>query len=75
MSLQTFESIPDDKRLAMMADLLRYENAAQKTRIAELIRENDELKAQLTQAAQELEELQQVVDLQNAEWHAGQQDG
>lgn len=73
MMLQRFETVPESKRLVLMVDMLRYENAAQGSQIQALEKEIAGLQAQMEKARQDLEALQRVLDLQNAEWFtAGQ---
>ena len=73
MMLQRFETIPESKRLVLMVDMLRYENAAQGSQIQALEKEIAGLQAQMEKARQDLEALQRVLDLQNAEWFAAAQ--
>lgn len=73
MILQKFEAVPDERRLTMMVDLLRYENAAQSAQVDTLEREIANLRAKLDHAESALDDLQQVIDLQNARWFAARQ--
>lgn len=69
MSLQRFEDVvPNDKRLAMLLDLLRYENASQAERIAILEVEISGLRDRLAELSEMLEKQQRYIDLRNAEW-------
>lgn len=67
MITQQFEEIPDANRLAMMVDLLRYENASQADQISKLEDEITRLRKLLDRASEDLDKLQQVLDMQNAQ--------
>lgn len=73
MILQKFETVPDERRLTMMVDLLRYENAAQTAQIEALEDEIASLRAQLDQAETALDDLQQRLDVHSARWFAARQ--
>lgn len=66
MITQKFEEIPEPNSLEMMVDLLRYENASQANVIADLEKQISKLEMKLTEAGEDLDKLQHVLDLQNA---------
>ena len=50
-----------------MVDMLRYENASQASLIASLEDKIADLKEELKRANEDIEKLQQVLDMQNAQ--------
>ena len=68
MITQRFETIPDDRKVMMMADILRYENASLKANIATLEKEVKRYQNQLDEALDLLEEIQKIIDMQNAKY-------
>lgn len=73
MFTQQFEALPDEKRLETMVDLLRYENASLKEQLRALEKKQDESELKLQKAEEMLEEMQAVIDLQNAQYFADKQ--
>jgi predicted nucleic acid-binding Zn-ribbon protein len=67
---QILERLPDNASLEAAFDLLRYENAAQQSRIAKLEAEMEDLLNSIREKDAVLETQQEFIDLLNAELHA-----
>ena len=68
MTDQRFEIYPNEERVRIMADLLRYENLSLLKRINTLEKKQEELLKKLEEKGEELNKLQAVIDIQNADW-------
>jgi hypothetical protein len=68
MTGQQFEIYPNEERVRIMADLLRYENLSLLKRINALEKKQEELLGKLEEKGEELNKLQSVIDIQNADW-------
>jgi hypothetical protein len=70
---QILESLPDNATLEATFDLLRYENAAQRSRISQLEVEVEALAGALQEKNALIESQQEFIDLLNAELHAARE--
>jgi hypothetical protein len=67
---QILEKLPDAAGLEAAFDLLRYENAAQRSRIAKLEADMKDLMDTIREKDALMETQQEFIDLLNAELHA-----
>lgn len=70
---QILERLPDTATLEATFDLLRYENAAQRARIATLEAEMEEIKAAIREKNIRIEAQQEFIDLLNAELYSSRE--
>lgn len=70
---QILERLPEAATLEATFDLLRYENAAQRARIAALEAEMEKLRATIREKNARIETQQEFIDLLNAELYSSRE--
>lgn len=70
---QILERLPEAATLEATFDLLRYENAAQRARIAALEAEMEKLRAAIREKNARIETQQEFIDLLNAELYSSRE--
>ena len=70
MSAQKFEPLLSAPELSQLVDTLRYENADLSQQLKSNENEIVALKEKLQKTQSDLDALQAVIDMQNAQWYA-----